>query len=146
MYKVIDPIEELLFEEYLYLRWLLLRRPLGGKRGTETDHLENNSFHRAIMDQENNIFGVGRIHFINNIGQIRYMAIKKEFSRRGCGSTLIDSLEKIALDKKVGKIFLNSRINSISFYKKNGYEKINKVSPSFGKIVHYRMEKILDNR
>ena len=146
MYKVIDPIEEFLFEEYLYLRWLLLRRPLGGKRGTETDDLENNSFHRAIVDQENNIFGVGRIHFINNIGQIRYMGIKKEFSRRGCGSTLIDSLEKIALDKKVGKIFLNSRINAISFYKKNGYEKINKVNPSFGKIVHYRMEKILDNQ
>jgi ribosomal protein S18 acetylase RimI-like enzyme len=74
------------------------------------------------------------------------MAIKKEFSRMGYGSILIDSLEKIGLDKKVGNFFLNSRINAISFYKKNGYEKINKVSPSFGEIVHYRMEKILDNR
>tara|TARA_B100001964_G_C14074335_1_gene527303 strand:- start:351 stop:791 length:441 start_codon:yes stop_codon:yes gene_type:complete len=146
MYKIIDPTKESLFEEYLYLRWLLLRRPLGGKRGTEIDDLENKSFHRAIVDQENNIFGVGRIHFINNIGQIRYMAIKKEFSRMGYGSILIDSLEKIGLDKKVGNFFLNSRINAISFYKKNGYEKINKVSPSFGEIVHYRMEKILDNR
>ena len=146
MYKVIDPIDKFLFEEYLYLRWLLLRRPLGGKRGTEIDGLENKSFHRAIVDQENNIFGVGRIHFINNIGQIRYMAIKKEFSRIGYGSILIDSLEKIGLDKKAEKIFLNSRINAITFYKKNGYKKINKVSSSFGKIVHYRMEKILDNR
>ena len=145
MYKIIDPVQKILFEEYLYLRWLLLRRPLGGKRGTEIDTLESKSFHRAIIDKRDNILGVGRIHFSRGVGQIRYMAIKKSFSRIGYGSALINSLEKIALDKKIKKIFLNSRIGAIAFYEKNGYKKISKVSPSFGKIVHYRMEKILDN-
>ena len=145
MHKIIDPVSEFLFEEYLYIRWLLLRRPLGGKRGSEIDDLDDNSFHRAIVDNANNIFGVGRIHFINNMAQIRYMAIKKEFSSKGYGSRLIESLEKIALNKKIKKIFLNSRINAVTFYEKNGYQKRNKVNPSFGKIVHYRMEKILDN-
>jgi ribosomal protein S18 acetylase RimI-like enzyme len=55
------------------------------------------------------------------------------------------ALEEIALKNKIIKIFLNSRIHAIAFYKKNGYKKINKFSSSFGKIVHYRMEKILDN-
>ena len=73
------------------------------------------------------------------------MAIKKEFSSKGYGSRLIESLEKIALNKKIKKIFLNSRINAVTFYEKNGYQKTNKVNPSFGEIVHYRMEKILDN-
>ena len=145
MNKIIDPVNEFLFEEYLYLRWLLLRRPLGGKRGSEIDDLEDSSFHRAIVDNKKNILGVGRIHFIQNIAQIRYMAIKKEFSNKGYGSRLIESLEKIALNKKIKKIFLNSRINAVTFYEKNGYQKTNKVNPSFGEIVHYRMEKILDN-
>ena len=145
MCKIIDPKDRLIFEEYLYLRWLLLRRPLGGRRGTEIDDLENKSFHRAIVDEGNNIFGVGRIHFIDNIAQIRYMAIKKEFSKRGYGSKLIDALEEIAQSNKIKKIFLNSRINATTFYEKNGYKKINEVDSSFGKIIHYRMEKILDN-
>ena len=50
------------------------------------------------MDNKKNILGVGRIHFIKNIAQIRYMAIKKEFSKKGYGSRLIESLEKIALN------------------------------------------------
>ena len=145
MYRIIDPKNRLIFKEYLYLRWFLLRRPLGGKRGTEVDSLETQSFHRAMVDENNNIIGVGRIHFTNDIAQIRYMAIKKEFCRRGNGSKLIDALEKIAQSNKIKKIFLNSRINAIPFYKKNGYKKINKVNSSFGKIIHYRMEKILDN-
>ena len=145
MCKIINPKDSLAFKEYLYLRWILLRRPLGGKRGTEVDSLEDQSFHRAMIDKNNNIIGVGRIHFTNNMGQIRYMAIKKEFGRRGYGSELVDALEKIARNNKIKKIFLNSRINAIAFYKKNGYKKINEVSSSFGKIVHYRMEKMLDN-
>ena len=145
MNRIIDPVNEFLFEEYLYLRWLLLRRPLGGKRGSEIDDLEDSSFHRAVVDNKKNILGVGRIHFIQNIPQIRYMAIKKEFSSKGYGSRLIESLEKNALNKKIKKIFLNSRINAVTFYEKNGYQKTNKVNSSFGQIVHYRMEKILDN-
>ena len=145
MCKIIDPKDSLIFKEYLYLRWLLLRRPLGGKRGSEVDSLEDQSFHQAMIDKNNNIIGVGRIHFINDMGQIRYMAIKKEFSRRGYGTELVDALEKIARSNKIKKIFLNSRINAIAFYKKNGYKKINKINSSFGKIVHYRMEKMLDN-
>ena len=44
---------------------------------------------------------------------------------------------------KSSKIFLNSRISAVDFYLKNGYQKIKKVNPSFGDIIHYRMEKIL---
>jgi len=145
MCKIIDPNNKMIFKEYLYLRWLLLRRPLGGKRGTEVDNLEKQSFHRAIIDENNNMIGVGRIHFTNDIAQIRYMAMKKEFSRKGYGTKLIGALEKISLNNKIIKIFLNSRIHAIAFYEKNGYKKINKVSSSFGEIVHYRMEKVLDN-
>ena len=144
MYTIFEPKTDNDFEEYFKLRWILLRRPLGGKRGSEIDSFEKKSFHRAIKNN-NIIIGVGRIHFINKVGQIRYMAIKKSFSKSGLGSKIIIELEKIAINYKIKKIFLNSRKSAIEFYKKNGYSIINKVESSFGDIIHYRMEKVLDN-
>ena len=143
MFKVITPKAKKEIEEYYKLRWSLLRRPLGGKRGSEIDKLERTSFHRAIV-KDKIIVGVGRIHFIDNIAQIRYMAVKNNFSRQGLGSKMITELEKLAEENKIKKIYLNSRINAVKFYENNGYSKIRKAKPSFGSIVHYRMEKILE--
>ena len=143
MLKIITPTTKLQIEEYYKLRWSLLRRPWGGKRGSEIDELEEKSFHKAIIIN-NMVVGIGRIHFIDKLGQIRYMAVKNKFSRKGLGSKIILALEKIAVENNSKKIFLNSRENAIQFYEKNGYLKVKRVKSSFGSIVHYRMEKILE--
>ena len=117
MFKIINPKTKTQIEEYYKLRWLLLRRPLGGKRGSELDEFESNSFHRAIVDNKNLMVGLGRIHFLGNEAQIRYMAIKKIFWRKGLGTRMMVELEKIARQNKATKIFLNSRVNAIKFYK-----------------------------
>ena len=143
MYSIFEPKTSSDFEEYFKLRWLLLRRPLGGKRGSEIDDLEKKSFHAAIKDKNQIFFGVGRIHFIDAISQIRYMAIKKEYSRQGYGSKLIKYLEDISYKHGIQKVFLNSRVNAVNFYKKNGYRVVEEVKPSFGSILHFRMEKII---
>ena len=142
MFKFITPKTKAEIKQYYRLRWSLLRRPLGGKRGSEIDDLEKTSFHKAIVE-DRAMIGVGRIHFINDIAQIRYMAVKNHFSRQGLGSKMITELEKIAKGNKIKKIYLNSRIDAVKFYENNGYSKIREVKPSFGSIVHYRMEKIL---
>ena len=143
MIKIVDPQNSLLYEEYLKLRWLLLREPLGGERGSELDEIEDVSYHRVIVNRDKDIIGVGRIHFTGNLAQIRYMGVKQAHYRKGYGSKLVDALEEIASRHSINKIFLNSRINAIKFYQKNGYRKIRRVDPSFGDIIHYRMEKIL---
>ena len=143
MIKSVFLRNEILYNQYLELRWLLLRKPLGGIRGSEVDSMESESFHKAAFDSNGNMIGVGRIHFIGNIAQIRYMAMIKQFRSKGFGSKLITELEKIAVENDMKKIFLNSRISAVDFYLKNGYQKIKKVNPSFGDIIHYRMEKIL---
>tara|TARA_X000001036_G_C20545208_1_gene752018 strand:+ start:168 stop:599 length:432 start_codon:yes stop_codon:yes gene_type:complete len=142
MIKSVSINDQTLYNQYLNLRWSLLRKPLGGARGTEIDIFESESFHRAIFDHNDNIIGVGRIHFIQNTAQIRYMAIIKEFRSKGLGSKLIKELENIALENNIKKIFLNSRFKAVDFYIKNGYVKIASVKPPFGNIIHYRMEKI----
>jgi len=143
MYSIFEPKKFDDLEEYFKLRWLLLRRPLGGKRGSEVDDLEKKSFHAAIRNKNKKIFGVGRVHFTGKTSQIRYMAIKKEYSRQGYGSKLIKYLETISNKHGIQKIFLNSRVNAVSFYEKNGYKLVKKVKPSFWNIVHFRMEKTL---
>ena len=79
MCKIIDPKDSLVFKEYLYLRWLLLRRPLGGKRGTEVDGLEEQSFHRAMIDKNNNVavglssyLRINPIEGVIEVGHIHY--------------------------------------------------------------------------
>ena len=145
MFKILNPKSEDDFEEYLKLRWVLLRRPWGGKRGSEKDHHEETSFHRAAANRNNKIIGVGRIHFIENVAQIRYMAVKKSYWGNGIGSKIIIELEKIAKKNKIFDIFLNSRESSVGFYEKHGFSIIKIVDSSFGDIIHYRMEKKLNN-
>lgn len=145
MYTIFEPLSKDEFNKYLILRWRLLRFPWRGKKGSEIDDMENVSIHRAIKDVEGRIVAVGRIHFINQNAQIRYMAVQKSHREKGLGTKLILELEKIALVHKIKMVFLNSRENAIEFYKKNGYNTICKTDSPFGNIIHYRMEKNLDN-
>ena len=121
MIKSVSLHNEVLYNQYLELRWLLLRKPLGGIRGTEVDSMESESFHKAAFDSNGNMIGVGRIHFSGNIAQIRYMAIVKQFRSKGFGSKLIKELEKNAVENDIKKIFLNSRIKAVEFYLKNDF-------------------------
>ena len=41
----------------------------------------------AVIDSNKEIIGVGRIHFIDSIAQIRYMAITNENRTKGYGQT-----------------------------------------------------------
>ena len=145
MYTIIKPITSNDFTQYYFIRWALLRRPQGGEKGTEKDKYEHQSFHLMVKDLNNNCIGVGRIHELKNIAQIRYMAVKKAHRNRGIGVKLVSKLEIFTKGKKISKIFLNSRENAVRFYQKRGYSIIKKVKPSFGNIVHYRMEKVLNN-
>ena len=145
MYTIFEPTSKDEFNKYLILRWRLLRFPWRGKKGSEIDDMENVSIHRAIKDAEGCIVAVGRIHFINQNAQIRYMAVQNSHRKKGLGTKLILELEKIALINKIKMVFLNSRENAIEFYRKNGYSTICETDSSFGNIIHYRMEKNLDN-
>tara|TARA_B100001123_G_C15094649_1_gene941072 strand:- start:143 stop:580 length:438 start_codon:yes stop_codon:yes gene_type:complete len=144
MYTIFEPKTKKELENYYRLRWMLLRRPWGKERGTEIDEMEHSSHHRAVKNLDDCIIGIGRIHFDRSNGQIRYMAVKKDFWRKGIGSLIITELESIAVKNKIKNIFLNSRENAQTFYIKNGFKTIKRVNSSFGGITHYRMEKILN--
>jgi N-acetylglutamate synthase-like GNAT family acetyltransferase len=134
------------WEAYFQLRWEILRAPWGQIKGTEKDHLENdsNSIHAMATDNENNIAGVARLNLISeDLGQLRFMAIANTHQNKGIGNKLINYLESIAKERGIKKIILQARENAIQFYYKNGYQIKEKSFVLYDSIQHYLMEKEL---
>tara|TARA_B100000676_G_C18082355_1_gene852185 strand:+ start:4061 stop:4498 length:438 start_codon:yes stop_codon:yes gene_type:complete len=144
IYKVTSPNSEIDFEKYFYFRWKLLRKPLNKKLGTERDSLENSSIHRMLIDDDNNVMAVGRLHYNNNNeAQIRYFAVDHDNRRMGLGSYLMNDLESIAKKTNHTEVILNARENAVIFYKNLGYEVVKESYILFDKIQHFEMKKVL---
>lgn len=139
-----QPEAEKEFETYYELRWHVLREPWQQPRGSEKDELEKTSFHIMACDENNNVVGVGRLHFNNEIeAQIRYMAVAPEYEKRGIGTSILEALEAKAGQQQCKTIVLHARENAVSFYQKKGYELLEKSHLLFDSIQHYKMFKLV---
>ena len=137
-----EPKTEKEFDAYYNLRWRVLREPWNQPKGSEKDELEGNSFNVMACDENDKVIGVGRLHFNNdNEAQIRYMAVALEYEKQGVGSSILEALEKHAIEKNCKTIILHARENAVGFYQKKGYELLGKSYLLFGSIQHYRMVK-----
>ena len=137
-----ETVEE--YEEYYDLRWRLLREPWGQPRGSEKDEFESRASHVTIHSEEGELLGIGRLHLHNeNVAQIRYMAVEKEFRQKGIGRIIVEKLEEIASDQGVRKIVLNAREDIVGFYGYLGYFVLGEGPVMFDQIKHTKMEKEL---
>tara|TARA_B100000575_G_C23094542_1_gene631197 strand:+ start:980 stop:1417 length:438 start_codon:yes stop_codon:yes gene_type:complete len=142
--KILSPKTKIQYESYYFFRWKLLRKPLNKEIGTEKDLLEDSSIHRMVIDNNDDIIAVGRLHHNNsNESQVRYFAVDENFRRQGMGSYLMEDLENLAKKAKRKEIILNARENAVNFYKSIGYKIIQKSYILFDKIQHYEMKKVL---
>ena len=134
------------WEAYYNLRWELLRKPWDQPRGSEKDDKDDDAYHVMVVDQDDNIIGVGRVHFNNETeSQVRYMAVKDEWSKKGIGSLILTRLEQHAKDNGAAKIMLYARENAIDFYLKRGYFNQGPAHNLYGEIPHLFMTKTLGN-
>ncbi len=131
------------WKNYFIFRWELLRKPLGMSKESLEDELEDSSYHLMGIDNENNVIASGRVHFNdNNQAQIRYMAVKDSYKRKGIGSEIVTKLEDYASSKGAKKMVLNARENALSFYLSLGYSEKGPYQSDTG-IPHSKMEKDL---
>ena len=131
------------WKNYFIFRWELLRKPLGMSKESLEDDLEDSSYHLMGVDDENNVIASGRVHFNdNNQAQIRYMAVKDNYKRKGIGSEIVTKLEDYASSKGAKKMVLNARENALSFYLSLGYLEKGPYQSDTG-IPHSKMEKDL---
>jgi len=131
------------WKNYLIFRWELLRKPLGMSKESLKDDREDSSYHLMGINDENDVIASGRVHFNNKKeAQIRYMAVKDSYKRRGIGSEIVIKLEDYASSKGAIRMVLNARENALSFYLSLGYIEKGPYQSETG-IPHSRMEKNL---
>lgn len=132
------------FKGYYHLRWKLLRAPWNQPEGSEVDDLEDQCFHLMAVNESNGVIGIARLQFnTNNEAQIRYMAVAKEYERKGIGHELINAMEAHAINSGCEKIVLDAREGAVDFYKKLDYKVTEKSYLLFDEIQHFHMQKEL---
>ena len=133
------------WREYFLFRYKILRKPISLNRSTIRDNLEKISYHVMATTIKGKIIGVGRLHFVNiKESQIRYMAVDKNFRKKGVGNAIVHNLEIHSLNNYRNKIILNARENAVIFYSKLGYVNFGKIDVGID-IKHFQMKKNLKN-
>lgn len=136
------------FKDYYHLRWKLLRAPWNQPQGSETDDIEDQCFHIMALtmneDEKDKVIGVARLQYNSETeAQIRYMAIAREYERKGIGRKIMNTMEEHAGSSMCKNIVLDARQPAVDFYKKLGFKVVKKSYLLFGEIQHFRMKKEL---
>lgn len=133
-------------EDYSFmydLRWRVLRKPWNQPRGSEKDELEKNSY-PFIVILNNKIVATARFHKNSEKeGQIRYIAVEKEYRKKRIATKLIRYIEGFAISLGVSSIILNARKTAKEFFEKLDYDIIADGPLLFNEIEHFVMYKKL---
>ncbi len=129
---------------YYQLRYEILRAPWGQGQGSERTNDEAAHQHFAYFNTANEILGVGRLDILDNTkAQIRFMAVASNLQKTGVGRQLMQQMENIAKAAGIQTIDLHAREQAMDFYKKLGYQYIEKSHLLFSEIQHHLMSKQL---
>jgi len=144
MIECIAPRNKAEFSRYYHFRWQLLRESWQQEPGSEQDELEVQAIHRMLIDENETVLGVARLHFTEQYqAQIRYMAISHSEQGQGLGKKLLAELEFQAMLRGAQVIVLNAREQAIQFYQKSGYQLGDISHVLYGEVKHFFMEKTL---
>ncbi len=132
------------WDRYYEIRYNELRKPWGQPVGSEKDDKESNAIHYSLY-VDDIMAGVLRMDLLaeSNISQLRFMAIEKEFQGKSLGDLLMTHAHTHAKSMGITEIILHAREKAISFYKRNGYEVIEKSHLLFDDIQHFKMKKLI---
>jgi thioesterase domain-containing protein len=145
MIKCIAPKSKTEFAQYYQLRWEILRAPWQQAKGSEQDEYESEAIHRILIDDEQQIVGVGRLHFTEQShAQIRYMAINADYQGKGLGKQMIDTLEQKSAKLGARVISLNARKDAVKFYQYLGYQLLEFSHLLYNEIEHFSMTKTIE--
>jgi GNAT superfamily N-acetyltransferase len=130
---------------YYQCRWEILREPWDQPPGSEKDEHDADGYHVMAVDHDNNnVLGVGRVHFNSPTeAQVRYMAVREEAREHGIGTLILTQLEQYAIAQGAKKIMLFARENALDFYLRRGYFSQGPAHNLYGQIPHYSMTKTL---
>lgn len=131
------------WHDYYNVRYEVLRKPWGKPESSVHVEDDDKAIHYCLS-HKNEIIGVCRLHF-NSIteGQIRFLAVKKEWQNHQLGDILLKYSEELCIKNNATTLFFQARENAVPFYLRNGYHIIEKTHLLFGQIQHFSMRKSL---
>lgn len=142
--KIIEPATPEQFTQYYRLRYQTLRQPWGQPEGSERADDDATAIHALLVDDAGEAAGVCRLHLNTpQEGQLRFMGIRADQQGKQLGNLLLQYLEERARTLGAERLTLQARENAVNFYRRNGYEVIEKTYLLFGSIQHYLMAKQL---
>lgn len=132
-----------LYEEALYLRDEMLRKPIGLKH-SEADLVAEKAYrHFGILREDRLVACLMLVPHGPELIQVRQMAVLDALQGSGYGRFIMTGVEAILRDDgQLERIFLNARGTAIGFYEKLGYLGVGDTFTEVG-IPHQRMEKFL---
>lgn len=130
------------WDAYYQLRFEILRAPWGQALGSEKTDGETAHQHFAYFNDQQQIIGVIRLdNCAAQTGQIRFMAVADAAQRSGIGRLLMQFVEEKAREQKLNKMILHAREQALPFYRKLGYQYLERSHLLFGEIQHHLMFK-----
>ncbi|WP_299759052.1 GNAT family N-acetyltransferase [uncultured Pontibacter sp.] len=142
--KIIEPATPEQFTQYYRLRYQTLRQPWGQPEGSERADDDATAIHALLVDNAGEAAGVCRLHLNTpQEGQLRFMGIRADQQGKQLGNLLLQYLEERARTLGAERLTLQARENAVNFYRRNGYEVLEKTYLLFGSIQHYLMAKQL---
>jgi GNAT superfamily N-acetyltransferase len=75
------------------------------------------------------------------VSQVRFVAVEEACQGKGLGKLVMNEVEKIAISRGDTLLILHAREVALPFYKKQGYQLIEKSHLLFDKIQHFLMQK-----
>ncbi|WP_413113138.1 YiiD C-terminal domain-containing protein [Thaumasiovibrio sp. DFM-14] len=144
MFRLVAPESEQQLASYYAFRWKMLREPWNMPQGSERDAYDLGSYHRMIIDGDNNVVAIGRLYLTpDNDGQIRYMAVHPDYRQKGMGTLVLMALESLACQEGAKRLVCNAREDAIPFYVRNGFANQGELSDERGPVRHQQMLKAL---
>lgn len=143
-FNIIEPNSKSEWDDYYRIRYEVLRKPWNQNKQSTRDEFEDKSIHLLVLDENNKAIATGRLQLNSESeGQIRSMAVLKEYQNKGIGKALIDKLEDYARKRGLKTMLLDAREPALNFYVQNNYIVIEDSYLLFGVIKHFRMKKEL---
>ncbi|QCR23715.1 GNAT family N-acetyltransferase [Pontibacter sp. SGAir0037] len=142
--QIIEPRTPEDFEKYYRLRYETLRQPWNQPAGSERVDDDATAIHAMLLNDAGEALGICRLHLNSpEEGQLRFMGIRADMQGQRLGDLLMQHLESKARELGATYITLQARENAVNFYRRNGYEVVEKTYLLFNSIQHYKMLKQL---
>jgi len=131
------------YKEELFLRDVVLRKPLGLSIYDEVLDEEEGQIHFGLFDGPVILGCIVAVPISDTEVKFRQMAVSPKMQGKGCGKQVLKFAEVQLLEQGFNNVFMHARLAQSDFYLKQGYKKVGNEFTELG-IPHIRMEKTLE--